>query len=55
MRKKVTTGISSGFREAGNGESTKSGPLGGTPEEPSATSVVYSCASFFAPVSTRRA
>lgn len=52
VRRKVTRGIKVGFKDAGNGESTNSCPFGGAPEDPSATSFVYSWVSFFAPVST---
>ena len=55
VRRKVMSGTRVGFNDTGNGESSKSGPFGGAPEEPSATSLVKSCASFFAPVSTSRA
>ena len=55
MRRKVTTGMTSDLSSGGNGDRMKSGPFGGEPEEPSATSFVYSCVSFFAPVSTKRA
>ena len=43
-------------RSGGKGCGVKSSPpIGDDPEEPSATRFVYSWASFFAPVSTRRA
>ena len=56
MRRKVTRGTSNDIKEEGNSLSVKTKPdTGGDPEEPSATSLVYNWASFFAPVSISRA
>ena len=56
VRRKATKGRSVVKSESGNGALDKSEPGGGVePDDPSATSLVYICVSFFAPVSTRRA
>lgn len=56
VRRNATRGRKVFMRDEGNGVIENSVPGGGTePEEPSATSLVYSCVSFLAPVSMRRA
>ena len=52
----MTRGLRDENKSPGNCGGVNSRPaIGEEPEEPSATSFVYSCASFLAPVSTRRA
>lgn len=56
VRRKATSGTKVERRDGGKGLMVISEPGAGVdPEEPSATSFVYSWASFLAPVSTRRA
>jgi hypothetical protein len=56
LRKNDTSGRSEDKRAGGNGVPPRSAPGAGVgPDEPSATSLVYICVSFFAPVSSKRA
>jgi hypothetical protein len=56
VRKNATSGCSDDKSVAGNSEMLNSEPGDGNdPDDPSATCFVYSCDSFLAPVSRRRA
>lgn len=55
-RKNATRGLRGASSAGGNVAGVKSRPaIGGEPDDPSATSFVYNCVSFFVPVSTSRA
>ena len=56
LRKNATRGLRGASSAGGNVEGVMSRPaIGGEPDDPSATSFVYNCVIFFAPVSMRRA
>ena len=55
VRKKLTTGDNVGRRDDGKEVIISAPGTGVTPDEPSATTFVYNCVNFFAPVSISRA